>query len=122
MVGAIPGDDKYDTVNTMTTNDPKWGRGESRKMTQITATDDTWQTKWRPNYDPDSSDSNVWLTLDDQYYDSLMTQEIFLTTSDDSIWQYLSPKSKVACLAGEWVQYFEVIKLSLISVWMIWQE
>ena len=38
-------------------------------------------------------------TLDDQCDDLLMTLEIFLMTSDDSIWRYLSPKSKVVCLA-----------------------
>jgi len=39
-------------------------------------------------------------TFDDPCDDLVMTLTIFLTTSDNSIWRYLSPKSKVACLDG----------------------
>ena len=61
MVGAIPGDNKDDKGTTMTTNDPKWRRGESRKTTHITTTDDTWRPKWRPKYNPDDPGDNRWL-------------------------------------------------------------
>jgi hypothetical protein len=38
-------------------------------------------------------------TLHDPCDDVTTTLEIFMMTSDDSIWQYLLPISKVACLA-----------------------
>jgi hypothetical protein len=101
IVRAIPKDNKDNTVTTWMNNDPKWWSGKSCKTTNIITTDDTWWPKWRPKYNPDDPDNSRSATLDDQSYDSLTAQEIFLTTSDDSIWQYYSLKSKVACLPGE---------------------
>ena len=80
----------------------------------MTITDDManllWQPMWLLQTTPDDWSDNqnttptTLMTTGDYLWWS-MSRPVddpgpFLTTSDDSIWRYLSPKSKVACLAG----------------------
>ena len=96
----------WDQVTKRTT---RWWQGWLTTLTDNVA-NLVWWPMWLllMTHDDQSDDQNMTpttLTTTGDYLWWSMWQPVddpgnFLTTSDDSIWQYLSPKLKVACLAA----------------------
>ena len=90
-------DKKYGSVMAKITKVPNWWPNRSSVMTHVTPNDDTWWSKWLQKMTlttlmtlVDYHRHPMWQPVDDE--------QKFLMTSDNVIWQYLLPKSKIVCL------------------------
>ena len=105
----------WDQVTKRTT---RWWQGQLTTLTDDVA-NLLWRQMWQLRMSPDGQSANInttqmtLTTTGDHLWQSMWwpvdDPGNFLMTSDNYIWRYLSPKSKVACLAGS-IAFYEILR------------